>query len=62
MARAMAEITTMTVSAWIDLFTVMPDGGPGGGGPGGGSKMIGEYSEIENVYSNAILEFRKKHG
>jgi hypothetical protein len=40
----------------------MPDGGPGGGGPGGGSKMIGEHSEIESVYTNAILEFRKKHG
>ena len=57
MARAMAEITSLTVSAWVDLFKAMPDGSPGGG-----SKMIGEYSEIENVYSNAILEFRKKHG
>jgi hypothetical protein len=61
-ARAMAEITSLTVSAWVDLFKVMPDVGPGGGGPGGGSKMIGEHSEIENLYTNAILEFRKMHG
>jgi hypothetical protein len=66
MARAMAEITSLTVSACVDLFKVMPDLGPGGGGPGGGpgggSKMIGEHSEIEKVYSDAISEFRKKYG
>jgi hypothetical protein len=57
MARTMPEITSLVVRARVELFTVMPDVGPGGG-----SKMIGEHSEIENVYTNAILEFRKKHG
>jgi hypothetical protein len=61
-ARAMAEITSLTVSAWVDLFKVLPDVGPGGGGLGGGSNMISEPSEIENVYSNAIREFREKYG
>jgi hypothetical protein len=54
--------TSLIVTARVELVKVMPDGGPGGGGPGGGSKMIGEQSEIESVYSNALLEFRKKHG
>jgi hypothetical protein len=58
----MAEITSLAVTATVEIVKVLPDVGPGGGGPGGGSKMISEPSEIENVYSNAILEFRKKYG
>jgi hypothetical protein len=61
-ARAMAEITSLTVSATVEIVKVLPDVGPGGGGPGGGSKMIGEPSEIESVYSNAVTEFKKKWG
>jgi hypothetical protein len=61
MARAMAEITSLTVSACVDLFKVMPDVGPVGG-PGGGAKIIGEHSEMEKVYSNAILEFKNRWG
>ena len=61
-ARTMAEITSLAVTATVEIVKVLPDVGPGGGGPGGGSKMISEPSEIENLYSNAILEFREKHG
>jgi hypothetical protein len=53
----MAEITSLAVAATVEIVKVLPDVGPGGVGPGGGSKMIGEHSEIENVYSN-----RKKYG
>jgi hypothetical protein len=40
----------------------MPDIGPGGGGPGGGSKMTGEHSEMEKVYTDAVLEFKSRWG
>jgi hypothetical protein len=61
-ARTMAEITSLAVTATVEIVKVLPDVGPGGGGPGGGSKMIDEPSEMENVYSTAIQEFRKKYG
>jgi hypothetical protein len=58
----LAPKITLAVTATVEIVKVLPDVGPGGGGPGGGSKMVGEPSEIENLYSNAILEFRKKYG
>jgi hypothetical protein len=61
-ARAMAEITSLTVSAWVDLFKVMPDVGPGGG-PGGGGGIIvdGEYAGMSGANA-AVLKFKKKWG
>jgi hypothetical protein len=59
--RTMAEITSLAVTATVEIVKVLPDVGPGGGG-GGGSKMISEHSEIENVHSHAVREFRKKYG
>jgi hypothetical protein len=60
--RTMAEITSLAVTATVEIVKVLPDVGPGGGSPGGGSKMDDEPSEMENVYSNAVREFRKKYG
>jgi hypothetical protein len=53
MVRAMAEITSLTVSAY---------GGPGAGGPGGGSKMGGDLADIPSVYADAITKFKNKWG
>jgi hypothetical protein len=61
-ARTIAEITSLAVTATVEMVKVMPDVGSGGGGPGGGSKMIGEHSEMEKVYTDAILEFKSRWG